>query len=86
MKLPIIRQLSNFIEKNDEDYIHETIEVLEDLTEVSSLKEDELNVIGELLSNLYGSLEVVKAMREEGISQRESIKKFMDRVLGSIDT
>ena len=29
MKIPIIKHLVNFVETNDEDYIHETIEVLE---------------------------------------------------------
>ena len=58
MKIPIIKHLSNFVENNDEDYLVETIEVLEDLTEVSTLKDEELDVIGELISNMYGALEV----------------------------
>ena len=29
MKLPVIKHISQFIEENDEDYIIETIEVLE---------------------------------------------------------
>jgi hypothetical protein len=60
MKLPVIKHLTQFIEANDEDYIVETIETLEALTEVPSLKDDELDVIGELISNMYGSLEVHK--------------------------
>ena len=42
------------------DYVLETIEVLENLTELSSLKDEELDMIGELLSNMYGALEVQK--------------------------
>lgn len=84
MKLPIIKQLTHFIEKNDQDYLHETIEVLESLIEVSSLKEEEVDVIGELLSNLYGSLEVNK-MIKEGMAPKEAMNTFMKRVLGSID-
>jgi hypothetical protein len=84
MKLPIIRQLTQFINDNDEDYIIETLEVLENLTEVSSLKEDELDVIGELISNMYGALEVHK-MTKEGTDQKEALNLFMKRVLGSID-
>ena len=64
MKLPIIKQLTQFIEANDEDYIIETIEVLENLTELSSLKDEELDMIGELLSNMYGALEVQKLIKE----------------------
>ena len=84
MKIPIIKHLTNFIEKNDEDYINETIEVLEDLTEVSSLKDEELDVIGELISNMYGAIEVHKEIKK-GVSKRDALNGFMKRVLGSID-
>ncbi len=52
MKLPVIKHLTNFIEANDEDFVVETIETLEALTEVPSLKDEELDVMGELISNL----------------------------------
>ena len=55
MKLPIIKHLSQFIEQNDQDYLVEAIDVLEALTEVSTLKDEELDVIGELISNMYES-------------------------------
>jgi hypothetical protein len=45
MKLPVIKQLTQFIEDNDQDYLVETIEVLENLCEVSSLKDEELDVV-----------------------------------------
>lgn len=85
MRLPVIRHISNFIGENDVDYVHETIETLENLTELSSIKDEELDVIGELLSNMYGAVEVQKMMNEEGISQKDALKKFMSRVMGSID-
>jgi len=85
MKLPIIRHLSNFIEERDEDFVVEAIETLEYISELESLKDEELNVIGELISNLYGSIEVHNMMKSEGLTQKEALKKFMDRVLGSID-
>ena len=84
MKLPIIKHLSQFIEENDQDYLIETIEVLEALTEVSSLKDEDLDVIGELISNMYGALEVQK-MINEGMDKKEALNTFMKRVLGSID-
>ena len=84
MKLPIIKHLSQFIEENDQDYIIETIEVLEALSEIPSLKEEELDVIGELISNLYGALEVNK-MVKGGMDKKEALNAFMKRVLGSID-
>ncbi|UMY65165.1 MULTISPECIES: hypothetical protein [unclassified Flavobacterium] len=84
MKLPIIKHLTEFIEQNDQDYLIETIEVLEALTEVPSLKDEELDVIGELISNVYGALEVHKMVRS-GTPKKEALNAFMSRVLGSID-
>ena len=84
MKLPVIKHLTEFIESNDEDYIIETLETLETLTEVTSLKDEELDVIGELISNMYGALEVNK-MIKEGTPKKDALNSFMKRVLGSID-
>jgi hypothetical protein len=84
MKLPIIKHLTQFIENNDQDYIIETIDVLENITEISSLKEEELDVLGELISNLYGALEVHK-MIQEGKNKKEALNDFMNRVIGAID-
>jgi hypothetical protein len=85
MKLPVIKHLTQFIEDNDEDFIMETIETLEALTEVPSLKDEELDVIGELISNMYGAVEVNKMIRD-GMPKKEALNSFMSRVLGSIDT
>lgn len=84
MKLPVIKHLTEFIEQNDADYVLETIETLEALTEVPSLKEEELDVIGELISNMYGAIEVDKLIKE-GTPKKEALNAFMKRVLGSID-
>ncbi|EGV44862.1 hypothetical protein BZARG_17 [Bizionia argentinensis JUB59] len=84
MKLPVIKHLAQFIEENDEDFVLETIETLESLTEVSSLKDEELDVIGELISNMYGAIEVNK-MIKDGTPKKEAVNSFMKRVLGSID-
>jgi len=78
MKLPIIKHLTSFIEENDEDYLIETLETLESLTEVPSLKDDELDVIGELISNMYGALEVHK-MIKEGTPKKE-LSDFVRRL------
>ncbi|MGV3459485.1 MAG: DUF6952 family protein [Flavobacterium sp.] len=84
MKLPVIKHLTQFIEDNDQDYIIETLEVLEALTEVPSLKDEELDVVGELISNMYGALEVHK-MIKDGMEKKEALNAFMMRVLGAID-
>ena len=84
MKLPIIKHLTEFIENNDEDYVVETMETLEDLIDLDSLKDEELDVIGELLSNLSGALEVHEAMKA-GADKKAALNDFMKRVQGSID-
>ncbi len=84
MRLPIIKQVLGFIDANDEDWVQETIELLENITEIPTLKDEELEVIGELLSNLYGSLEVNK-MIKDGTSKKDAMNSFMKRVTGSID-
>ncbi len=84
MKLPIIKHILEFVETNDEDWVIETIELLEHLSESPSLKDEELDVLGELLSNLYGALEVSKEVKG-GASQKDALNGFMKRVVGSID-
>lgn len=84
MKLPVIKHLTDFIEQNDVDFVLETIETLESMTEISSLKDEELDVLGELISNLYGAVEVDKLIKE-GTPKKEALNQFMSRVLGSID-
>ncbi len=83
MKLPVIKHLTEFIEQNDVDYVLETIETLEALTE-APLKDEELDVLGELISNLYGAVEVDKLIKE-GNSKKDALNMFMKRVLGTID-
>ena len=84
MKLPVIKNLVEFIEKNDEDYVLETLEVLEHVAQAKGLKDNEIEVIAELLSNMYGSVEVAKSIKA-GKSQKDALNEFMQRVLGSID-
>ena len=79
MRLPIIKHLSNFIDKNDQDYIEETLTVFEDLIDARGIKDEELDVIGELMSNMEGALEVQKLIKE-GMSQKEALNSFMKRI------
>ena len=79
MRLPIIKHLSNFIEKNDQDFIVETLQVFDDLIDARGLKDEELNVIGELMSNMEGALEVHKLVKS-GMTQKEALNTFMKRV------
>ncbi|MFQ3215191.1 MAG: hypothetical protein ACJAT1_000020 [Marivirga sp.] len=83
MRLPIIKHVVEFIEKNDEDYVVEAMDLLEDLIEAKGIKDEELDVIGELLSNLSGAIEVHKDIKS-GTAQKEALNTFMKRVTGSI--
>lgn len=83
MRLPIIKHVLGFIEANDEDWVQESIELLENMSEIPSLKDEELEVIGELLSDLYGTLEVHK-MVKDGMDKKEAMNAFMKRGTGSI--
>ena len=84
MRLPVIKHIVQFIETNDQDYVNETVETLENLIECEQLKDEELDVIGELLSNFYGATEVDN-MIKSGTPQKEALNSFMKRVVGSID-
>ncbi len=81
MKLPVIRHLQRTASAAD---INITISVLESISEGPSLKEEELDVIGELISNMCGALEVHQLIAE-GMSEKDACNAFMKKVLGSID-
>ena len=81
MRLPVIKHIVEFIEKNDEDYVVETMETLENLIELESLKDEELDVIGELLSNLSGAIEVHQSIKD-GTEKKAALNAFMKRVQG----
>jgi len=84
MRLPLIKHLSNFIAENDEDFVIETLETLEYLTESSVIKDEEMDVLGEMISNLYGAIEVQKLVAD-GQTQKKALNAFMKRVQGSIN-
>ena len=84
MRLTLIKHIVSFIEENDEDYVIETMETLENLIDAPGLKDEELDVIGELLSNFSGAVEVHKEIKN-GTPKRDALNNFMKRVSGSID-
>ncbi len=81
MKLPVIRQIAR---NCTADQIEATIAVLESISEAPSVKEEEMNVIGELISNCCGALEV-QAKIAGGEEERTALNGFMQQVLGAID-
>ena len=77
MKLPIIR---NILDNNTNIEIESTLNVLENLIDARGLKEEDLDTIGEILSNLEGALEVAKLI-DEGSTQKDALNNFMKRVI-----
>lgn len=81
MKLPVIR---HFHKHNSRAQIEKTIEVLETFCEYKRITDEELDVVGELLTNLCGAAEVHQ-MVEDGMNEREAATAFAQKVMGSID-
>jgi hypothetical protein len=83
MRLPIIKQIVESGEF-DQDYLEEAVEVLLIISESKGMKDEELEIIGELISNISGAQEVLQEIKK-GVPQRDALNGFMKRVLGSID-
>ena len=81
MKLPIIKHLQK---NNSAEKMQYTMDVLESFTEHRSVKEEEMDVVGELITNLAGAIEMDKLV-QEGMSEKDAANTFAKRVLGSID-
>ena len=81
MKLPVIKQIQR---TSTVEEIETAIQVLENTSEAATLKEEELETIGELISNMCGALEVHQLLAE-GLSERDALNTFMKKVMGSID-
>ncbi|MGY5847761.1 DUF6952 family protein [Salegentibacter sp. HM20] len=81
MKLPVIRHLQR---NNELQKLENTIEVLESFTEHRSVTDEEMDVIGELISNLCGAVEV-QQMINNGADEKSAANEFMQKVIGSID-
>lgn len=81
MKLPVIRHLHK---NNSRTQIEKTIEVLETFCGYKRITDEELDVVGELLTNLCGAVEVHQ-MVEDGMNEREAATAFAQKVMGSID-
>ncbi len=81
MKLPIIRQLC---QTQTAENLEKTLEVLESFSEFRGVSEEDLNVTGELITNICGALEVQQNV-QNGMSEKDALNGFAQKVLGSID-
>lgn len=81
MKLPVIKQIQQSCSIAE---IETAIKVLEATSEAGSLKEEEIDTIGELISNMCGAIEVHNAITN-GATERDALNGFMQKVMSSID-
>lgn len=82
MRLPLIKQLVN--DDFDEDYMEEAVEVLLSLSQSRGITENEVNVIGELISNIEGAREVMIDVKHNGGTKSNAINRFLSKVVASI--
>lgn len=81
MKIPVIRQL--FQNSTTED-LETTLAVLESFCEFRGVSETEMDVAGELITNICGALEVHAAVNA-GATEKDALNSFSQKVMGSID-
>ena len=83
MKLPVIRTIASNRNIQIKD-IETAINILETIGMSRGITRQELNVIGELLSNLEGAKIVIDEHRHHGVPLKDSLNKFMQRVINSV--
>ena len=81
MKLPIIRQ---FYQTQTPENLEKALEVLESFSEFRGTTEEDLIVVGEMITDICGALEVHQNVKN-GMSERDALNGFAQKVLGSID-
>lgn len=81
MKIPIIRQ---FYQNQSPENLEKAVEVLESFCEFRATTEEDLNVAGELITNMLGAIEVHGNVKN-GMSEKDALNGFAQKVLGSID-
>lgn len=81
MKIPVIRQL---FQSSTPEQLETTLEVLEAFCEFRGVSETEVDVAGEMITNICGALEV-HAKVNEGVLEKDALNSFAQRVMGSID-
>jgi hypothetical protein len=81
MKIPVIRQL---FQNNTPEDLEATLNVLEAFCEFRGVSEQEMDVAGEMITNICGALEVHASVKS-GVAERDALNTFGQKVMGSID-
>jgi hypothetical protein len=83
MRLPVIKTIASD-DSILEGELRTTVRILEKISESRGIKDQELDVIGELISNIEGAKVVIDDHRHYGTPLREALNKFMQRVINSV--
>lgn len=81
MKIPVIKQL---FQNTSPENLETTLAVLEAFCEFRGVSETEIDVAGELITNICGALEVHQ-MVAGGAVEKDALNAFGQKVMGSID-
>ncbi|QOR73985.1 hypothetical protein SAMN05443429_102232 [Cruoricaptor ignavus] len=81
MKLPQIRQ---FYQNHSAEDLEKTLEVLESFCEFRGTSDEDLTVVGEMITNICGALEVHGSVAN-GVAEKDALNGFAQKVMGSID-
>jgi hypothetical protein len=79
MRLPIIKRIATDYDLGEED-LYAAVRVLDTITSARGVSEEELDVIGELISNIEGAKQVVDQNRHYGVPMKDALNTFMKRV------
>jgi hypothetical protein len=81
MKIPVIRQL---FQNTTPVQLETTLEVLEAFCEFRGVSEHEVDVAGEMITNICGALEVHQMVSDDAV-EKDAWNAFGQKVMGSID-
>lgn len=81
MKIPVIRQ---FFQNSTPEQLEATLAVLESFCEFRGVHDAEIDVAGEMITNICGALEVHEKV-SQGAQEKDALNEFAQRVMGSID-
>tara|TARA_B100000497_G_C7565973_1_gene341222 strand:- start:51 stop:305 length:255 start_codon:yes stop_codon:yes gene_type:complete len=84
MRLPIIKHLVTTDSLTTEK-IATAVDVLIELSEARGIKDEEMDAIGELVSNCEGAIAVMEDIEENATPTKDALNGFMQRVIGSTD-
>ena len=84
MKLPVIKAVASDNSITEQE-LNSTLKVLEMISEARGIKSEELDVIGEIISNIEGAKIVMDDHRHYGTPLKEALNKFMKGVINSVN-